>query len=124
MGKLKRYGIYHPKDGTLNGCCKLDTHQYEYITAVLAENLTKVFMKAQNDFSPEYASLGKRSTSVGDIITANTSVYMVNGIGLKKVSSDTQLYKDIMQTDEAIIEILSRRTLSQDDIDDLVENSY
>ena len=118
--QLKRFGIYHPKDGSLNMTCKLDTHDYEYVGSVEVQTLVQVMYQAQNDFNPAYAQLGKRSTSVGDIIVAGETVYMVKGMGYKRISKTKDLYKKIMQTDEAIIEILSRQTLSEDNIKDLI----
>jgi hypothetical protein len=123
MPELKRFGVYHPKGGAMNTVCDVDI-DYEYITFVEAENLVRVIYKTQNDFNEDYASLGKRSTSVGDIVTSNKQVYMVKGTGYKRIPKTKELYKKIMETDEAIIEILSRQHLTQEDIDDLIENSY
>jgi len=122
--KLKRFGIYHPIGGHLNMTCKVDSHEYEYVASVEAENLVKSFYRAQNDFNPAYAALGKRSTSVGDIITNGKAVFIVKGVGYKRIPRTKELYKKIMETDEAIIEILSRKTLTEDQVNDLIENSY
>jgi len=122
--KIKRFGIYHPKGGELNMCCKLDTHKYEYVGSVEVQNLVQVMYKAQNDFNPEYAALGKRSTSVGDIIVNGNAVFMVKGVGYKRIPKTKDLYKEIMESDEAIIEILSRQNLTEDDVNDLIENCY
>jgi hypothetical protein len=54
---------------------------YECIGSVEAESIVDAFRLAQNDFNEEYASLGCRSTSVGDIITDGDNHYMVKGKG-------------------------------------------
>jgi hypothetical protein len=120
----KRYGVYHPKGGALNTLCEIEGIDFEYITAIESETLVRVFYHAQNDYNESYATLGKRSTSVGDIITSNDKVYMVKGDGYKRIPSTKELYKKIMDTDEAIIEILSRKTLTQGEIDELIDNCY
>jgi hypothetical protein len=121
-GKLKRFGIYHPKDGYMNVLCKTDVCEYEFAANVEAENLVRSFYMSQNDLNPEYAKQGKRSTSVGDIITYNDKVFMVNGMGYKRIPKTNELYGKIMESDEAIIEILSRRTLTEEDVKDLLDN--
>lgn len=122
--KLKRFGIYHPENGFQNILCKVDVCEYEYVASVEAENLVKSFYKAQNDFNPAYAAHGIRSTSVGDIIAYDAQVYMVNGSGYKRIPKNKELYRKIMESDEAIIERLSHVKLTEDDINDLAENSY
>jgi hypothetical protein len=122
VAKLKRFGIYHPKQGALNICCKDDTHEYEYVTSIECETLIRVFHRAQNDFNPEYAKLGKRSTSVGDIITNGDVLFMVRPVGFRRIAKTKDLYKKIMQTDEAIIEILSRKHLTEEEVQLLIEN--
>ena len=122
--KLRRFGVYHPKGGELNMCCKLDSHEYEYVTSIETETLVRVFYKAQNDMNPEYAKLGKRSTSVGDIITNGKHVFMVRPVGYKRIPSTKELHKKILDTDEAIIEILSREHLSEEDVKRLIDNCY
>jgi hypothetical protein len=75
--------------------------------------------------NPNYKLLGKRDTSVGDIITVENNVFMIKGDGeFKRIPRTKSLYKYIMETDEAIMEILSRKHLSQEDIDELIENCY
>ncbi len=124
MPELSRYGIYHPVDGDINIDCNTDV-AYVYVTSVEAENVIKGFYKAQNKFNEEYKKLGRRDTSTGDLITSNNNLYMFNGTGgFKRIPTTKTLYKDIMQTDEAIIEILSRKHLSQNDIDELIDNCY
>jgi hypothetical protein len=120
--KLKRFGIYHPKDGFINMVCKPDICEYEYVAHVEAENLVRVFYMAQNDLNPEYAKHGKRSTSVGDIVTFNKQVFMYKGVGFRRIPKTHDLYKKIMETDEAIIEVLSRKTLTEEQVQDLLDN--
>jgi hypothetical protein len=121
--KLRKYNIYHPKEGFLNIMCKLDVCDYEFVASVDARNLVSVFYQAQNDFNPEYASLEKRSTVVGDIVVDADQVHMFRGVGLKRIAKTTPLYKKIMEADEAIQEILSRDKLSDEDINNLIEAS-
>jgi hypothetical protein len=125
MPELTRYGIFHPIDGDINSDCNVKDYAYEYVTTIFAENLVRSFYNAQCNLNPDYFKLGRRNTTVGDLITSNDKLYMVKGDGnFKRIPTTKTLYKDIMQTDEAIIEILSRRTLTQDDVNDLIENSY
>ena len=125
MPELTRYGIYHPIDGDINSDCNIKDYAYEYITTILAENVVRSFYLAQSNLNPDYEKLGRRNTAIGDLITTNNKLYMVKGDGVfKRIPTTKPLYKDIMETDEAIIEILSRRTLTQDDVNDLIENSY
>lgn len=124
MSELVRFGIYHPIEGKINGDCDVE-HSYEYITTILAENVIRSFYLAQCNLNPDYRKLGKRDTSVGDLITADNKLYMVKGNGdFKRIPNTKPLYKNIMETDEAIIEILSRRTLTQDDVDELIDNCF
>ena len=124
MPELKRFGIYHPKEGVINDSLDFENVVYEYAASVEAENVVRSFYMAQIS-NPKYKELGKRNTAIGDIITHNTKVFMVNGKGgFKRVFPSKDLYRKIMDTDEAIIEILSRQHLTQEDIDDLIENSY
>ena len=120
----KRFGVYHPLNGALNTACDVEKLDYEYITSIESENLVRVFYKAQNDFNPEYATLGKRSTSVGDIVVDNDRMFMYMGVGFKRIPKTKALYEKIMTLDEAIIEILSRRTLTDDDVNKLMDNCY
>ena len=122
MSKLTRFGVYHPEDGKLNDNCSIDV-AYKYVTSVLAENLLSSVSLASG-FNPDYRALGKRSTERGDIIIDHDKVYMIISSGFRLIPKSKQLYKDLIQTDEAIIEILSRQTLTQDDIDELIDNCY
>lgn len=121
--KLKRFGIYHPKDGFINALCKVDVCDYEYATSVESETLVRVPYRAMSGLNPAYAKTGKRNTTIGDIITYGNKVYMIKDHGFKRIPTTKDLYKNIMATDEAIVEILSRQTLSEDDVNDLIENS-
>ena len=78
---MKTYKIYHPIDGQLNTQCKYYTYMYECIGSINAENIVDAFRLSQNDFNEEYALLGHRSTSIGDIITDGVNHYMVKGTG-------------------------------------------
>lgn len=122
--KLKRFGIYYPKDGVLNIGCDLEKHEYEYVTSVESETLIRVFYKAQNDLNPEYAKLGKRSILPGDIIVDDVKVFMLLSKGMKRIPKTKPLYTKIMETDEAIIERLSHAKLTEEDLNDLIENSF
>lgn len=123
--ELKIYSIYHPSAGVINDTCKMSEVSYEYVTSVEAENVVRSLYMASGKVNPRYKELGRRDTSIGDIIAHNNRLYMVNGTGgFKRVPSTKPLYRDIMDTDEAIIEILSRKHLTQDDIDELIDNCY
>ena len=78
---MKIYNIYHPIDGQLNTECKYYAYMYECIGSVEAKHINDAFRLAQNDFNEEYASLHRRSTSVGDIITDGNGYYMVKAMG-------------------------------------------
>ena len=78
---MKIFNIYHPIDGQLNTQCKTYEYTYEYVGTVEANGIAEAFKLAQNDFNEEYASLGHRSTSVGDIFTDGETHYMVKGTG-------------------------------------------
>jgi len=101
--KLKQFQVYHPKNGEMNMCCKIDTHEYEYIGSVESETLVRVFYRTQNDFNPSYAELGRRSTSVGDIIVHHNHVYMVQPVGFKRIPTTKPLYQNIMELNNIII---------------------
>lgn len=117
--ELKKFGIFHPKEGALNFECKLDKYEYEPITLVMAENLIRGFYEAQNDFNKLYALLGKRSTCVGDIITDEEHAYMVFGSGCRRISTRLPIHKIIMDMDKVL-----RKPLTDADIDNLMDNAY
>jgi len=68
---MKRFRILHPLNGELNIMLIRNRYEYEEICVLEANNLEDAFMLSQNgyDDSDEYTALGRRSTSVGDIIT-------------------------------------------------------
>ena len=88
------YKILHPVDGKLNTQCDLASFQYEVIVEIEADSLRDAFYRSQNDFSDEYALMGIRSTSVGDIIQHNKTFYMVNGIGFSEIGKNMLKYRD------------------------------
>lgn len=54
----------------------------EKVTTIEASNLNEAFRLSQNDFNPDYAKLGLRSTCVGDIfVKENGERYEVTGMG-------------------------------------------
>jgi hypothetical protein len=87
------FTIYHPIDGEMNFQCERGKYEYECIATVEASSLQDAFKKAQNDFNPEYAKLGVRSTSVGDVIHGNTT-NMIKGIGFEEVPFTVISYID------------------------------
>ena len=67
----------------IDGCfCSIDCNSLE-----------EAFKLSQNDFSERYATLGKRSTSVGDIIVdvRDEKHYFVEGIGFSEPIPHTVL---------------------------------
>lgn len=88
------YKILHPIDGKLNTQCDLASFQYETVAEIEANSLRDAFYKSQNDFSDEYALIGIRSTSVGDIIQQGRFYYMVNGIGFSEIGKNLLRYKE------------------------------
>ena len=88
------YKILHPLDGKLNTQCDLASHQYEVVIEIEADSLRDAFYRSQNDFSDEYALMGIRSTSVGDIIQHGKFFYMVNGIGFSEIGKNMLRYRD------------------------------
>ncbi len=81
------YKILHPINGILNTQCVRGQFAYEPIISFMAKSLDDAFKLAQNDFSKEYASLNKRSTSIGDIIIDLThdKYYFVSNVGFTKI---------------------------------------
>lgn len=126
MSKLtsRRFSIYHPIEGKINNRCD-HNYTYEFITTLEAPNLVKSFYMAQAKLNPEYKELVKRDTTVGDIIITEDKVYMVSSPGgFKRIFKTKPLYKSVMELDEAIIEILSRRKLTDEDVSNLLDNCY
>lgn len=83
------YEIYHPVgEGfhAMNHCCK-PGFVYESIGMVWGAHKGIAFARAQNDFNPEYAALGHRSTSVGDVLhdIIDDKYYVIEGVGFEEV---------------------------------------
>ena len=112
---MKIYNIYHPVDGKLNTHCESFAYTYEYVGTVEAENVAQAFKLAQNDFNEEYASLGHRSTSVGDIMTDGDTHYMVKGTGF--ASCDPRLLKYVCPTFDIsrLNALIQKRLLNPED---------
>lgn len=59
----------------------------EYAGSVMAKDLHEAFAKSQNSNDAEWEKLGRRSTSVGDMISDGENMYMVASQGFKLVGS-------------------------------------
>lgn len=81
------YHILHPKNGVLNTQCIRGQFAYEKVALIRAKSLEDAFNCSQNDFSDDYASLNKRSTSVGDIIVdlRHEKHYFVSDVGFTEI---------------------------------------
>lgn len=122
MSDLRKFSIYHPIEGKVNDSMRMN-YSYEYITSVEATNLVKSLYLGHEKFNPDYKALGKRNTTTGDLITVDAKLYMVsNKGGFKRIPSTKPLFKSVMELDEAIIEILSRRTLTGEEVITLIDN--
>ena len=95
MPELKReFCIYHNtnketmfrstplKDG--------EKRDFKYIGAVMASSLEEAFILSQNDFNEEYAEIGARSTSVGDMILDGNDFYLIKMVGFECILSDSE----------------------------------
>lgn len=85
---MKNFRILHPVGGVLNHRLERGLYEYEIIQEhLVAKSLDDVFRLTQNDFSKTYASLGRRSTSVGDIIIDldENIHYMIAGKGFIEI---------------------------------------
>jgi len=93
---MKNFKILHPIGGVLNHSMVRGLYEYEHICSIDAKSLEEAFKLSQNDFSERYASLGKRSTSVGDIIIDGdeTIHYMVSGVGFVEIPHTVCSYID------------------------------
>ena len=67
-----------------------EKRDFKYIGAVMASSLEEAFILSQNDFNEEYAEIGARSTSVGDVILDGNDFYLVKGIGFECILSDSE----------------------------------
>lgn len=86
------FSIYHPVGGSMNHDCTPALYMYECVCTLEADSLEEAFRLSQNDFNEEYAKIGVRSTSVGDIIQSqedweNKECNLVMGVGFKTVSN-------------------------------------
>lgn len=93
------YSVYHPVSGAMNHNCDPATYMYEFICNVKATSLEDAFRQCQNDFSEDYAALGKRSTSVGDIMQCMDDCQagecsLIKGTGFQTVSNRWLSYLD------------------------------
>lgn len=84
------YYIFHPIGGSMNHFCDCNTYMYELIHSVEANSFEEAFRLGQNDFNEEYAKIGVRSTSVGDIIQSTDDIdklqcHLVKGMGFQTV---------------------------------------
>lgn len=80
------YSIFHPLDGVMNHDCQAGLYMYQHVFTLEANSLEEAFKLAQNDFNEQYAALGVRSTSVGDIIQSQADFeanecHLVKGLG-------------------------------------------
>lgn len=95
MPELKReFCIYHNtnketmfRDTPLKDGEKRD---FKYIGAVMASSLEEAFILSQNDFNEEYAEIGVRSTSVGDMILDGNDFYLIKMVGFECILSDSE----------------------------------
>ena len=93
---MKTFKILHPVGGILNTNMDRGLYEFEHICSIDCESLEQAFKLSQNDFSERYASLDKRSTSVGDIIIDTDELvhYMVAGRGFVEIPSTVAQYID------------------------------
>lgn len=92
---MKTFKILHPVGGVLNTNMDRGLHEFEHICSINCESLEQAFRLSQNDFSKKYASLNKRSTSVGDIIIDTNEVhYMVAEKGFIEIPPTVAQYID------------------------------
>jgi hypothetical protein len=93
---MKNFKILHPIGGVLNTFMTRGLYEFEQVCSIDCESLEQAFKLSQNDFSDRYASLGKRSTSVGDIIIDTDEIihYMVAGTGFIEIPSTVAMYID------------------------------
>ena len=93
---MKNFRILHPVGGALNHNMERGLYEFEQICSIDCESLEEAFKLSQNDFSDRYASLNKRSTSVGDIIidVKEEKHYMVSGKGFIEIPHTVSQYID------------------------------
>jgi len=90
------YTVYQPLDGFINHKCVRGQFEFRSVFSLNAKSLEDAFRLTQNDFNEEYASLGHRSTCVGDIIydVNQDKYFMVYTIGFYEVPSTVVSYID------------------------------
>ena len=90
------YTLYIPVGGHINYACVRGEFEYDSVFSLKADSLEEAFRLTQNDFNEDYASLGLRSSAVGDIFmdVMHGTYYMVNGIGFVEVPSTVVNYID------------------------------
>ena len=93
---MKNFRIMHPVGGALNTNMSRGLYEFENVCSIDCESIEEAFRLSQNDFSGRYASLNKRSTSVGDIIVDNDELihYMVTGRGFVEIPPTVAQYID------------------------------
>jgi hypothetical protein len=83
-GVLKMYHIYHCINKHYM-FTETEKQPRKYVGFVLADSLDQAFKLSQNDFNPDYAKYGARSTSVGDLIQDFYGFYMVCNTGFRLI---------------------------------------
>jgi hypothetical protein len=103
---MNSYEIYHPIGGAMNYHCTPAMYEYTKVAEIFASSVEEAFKMSQNDFNEQYALLGIRSTSVGDIIAmtgddylgfygqSDKSIMLVKGTGFQSVSPTWLSYID------------------------------
>lgn len=94
-----KYKIFHPVGGYMNYNYEPMLYMYELVYTVTADSHEDAFRLSQNDFNEEYASMGIRSTSVGDIIQSEEDAELlqcalVMPVGMDIVPSSWLRYID------------------------------
>lgn len=92
------YSIFHPIDGQLNHNCTCALYMYHEVFSLETDSLEEAFRLSQND-NEEYALVGVRSTSVGDIIQSQEDwekdeCHLVRGSGFQCVPNTWLSYID------------------------------
>lgn len=91
-----------PMGGVLNHLCLQSVHRFETITFISAKDIDEAFRLGQTDFNVDYAKMGKRSMSVGDVIVSLDDpfdkYYMIKGTGFQRIQPN------IIKCNSSIIE--------------------
>src|SRR6516164_9115301 len=96
---LRRFNVYHPKGNRLNTQVEFEGFDYEYIGQVLAKNIEESIFASQNFLNPDYQKLGRRSTTIGDVISDGTQIVIVMREGLGVLRETSKLYDRIRKMD-------------------------